>query len=192
MMGGGHATASPPPFFLFLLETPPLSDKAQENPSSQPAAKQGEIPPELAEKLFLGEITPGEFLGFSTESLYKVATMGYEMVKSGNLQGALEIFEGLVAAAPYDSVFHCHLANVYARLERFDEAKAEYTRSLELNIANVDALVGRGELYLRESKLAEAVSDIQKALQLDPQGSRETTRRARATLMVLGEMADEK
>jgi Flp pilus assembly protein TadD len=169
-----------------------VSDKAQENPSSQPAAKTGEIPPELAEKLLLGEITPGEFLGISNESLYKVAVMGYEMVKTGNLQGALDIFEGLVAASPYDSVFHCHLANVYARLERFDEAKTEYTRSLELNIANVDALVGRGELYLRESKLAEALKDIQKALELDPQATRETTRRARATLMVLSEMANEK
>jgi Flp pilus assembly protein TadD len=190
MMGGGRAAASPPPFFLFLLETP-LSDKAQENPSSQPAAQKGEIPPELAEKLFLGEITPAEFLGFSTESLYKVATLGYDMVKSGNLQGALDIFEGLVAASPYDSVFHCHLASVYARLERFDEAKAEYTRSLELNIANVDSLVGRGELYLRESKLAEALKDIQRALELDPQASRDTTKRARSTLTLLGKMAEE-
>jgi len=163
-----------------------LSDKPQ-----QTATNTKEIPPELAEKLFLGEITPAEFLGMSTESLYKVATMGYELFKSGQIQGALEIFEGLVSASPYDSVFHTHLAATYARLERFDEALAEYTRALELNIANVDALVGRSELYLRDSKLAEALQDIQKALQLDPTASRDTTKRARATLSVLQKMAEE-
>lgn len=164
-----------------------MSDKPQE----KSVANTQEIPPEAAEKLFLGEITPGEFLGMSQERLYKIAMMGYEMFKSGQIQGALEIFEGLVAASPYDSVFHCHLAATYARLERFDEAMAEYNRSLELNLANIDALVGRGELYLRESKVAEAVNDIQRALELDPQVSRETTKRARTLLMVLHKMAEE-
>jgi len=82
------------------------------------------------------------------------------------------------------------LAAAYARMERVEEAKKEYTRSLELNIGNVDALVGRGELYLRERKLPEALKDIQQALKLDPQASRDTTKRARATLMVLQKMAE--
>jgi Flp pilus assembly protein TadD len=164
-----------------------LSDKPQEN--AEPKTR--EIPPEVAEKLILGEITPGEFLGMSTENLYKLAAMGHELFKSGQIQGALEIFEGLTAAAPYDSVFHTHLAATYARLERFDEAKDTYTRALELNIGNVDALVGRGELYLRESKLPEALKDIQRALELDPQAARDTTKRARASLLVLQKMAEE-
>jgi len=163
-----------------------LSDKTQE----KAADKSQEIPRDAAEKLFLGEISPGEFLGMSTESLYKLAAMGHELFKSGQMQGALDIFEGLVAASPYDSVFHCHLAAAYARLERLEEAKASYTRSLELNIGNVDALVGRGELYLRESKLPEALKDIEQALKLDPQASRDTTKRARATLQVLQKMAE--
>ncbi len=164
-----------------------MSDKPQE----KSVANTREMSKEAAEKLFLGEVTPGEFLGLSQERLYKIAMMGYEMFKSGQLQGALDIFEGLVAAAPYDSVFHCHLAATYARLERFPDAMSEYNRSLELNIANIDALVGRGELYLRESKVAEAVKDIQRALELDPHAQRETTKRARATLMVLHKMAEE-
>jgi tetratricopeptide (TPR) repeat protein len=169
----------------FLLENA-LSEKPQDKSSD----KKKEIPPELAEKLFLGEITPAQFLGMSTESLYKLARKGHEMFKSGQVQGALTIFEGLVAASPFDSVFHCHLAAAYAKMDRFDEAKASYTRSLELNIANVDSLVGRSELYLREGKLAEALKDIQQALKLDPEASRDTTKRARATLMLLQKMAE--
>jgi tetratricopeptide (TPR) repeat protein len=172
--------------FPFLLEAA-LSDKPQTGAS---APNKKELTQEMAQKLFLGEITPGQFLGLSNEDLYKLASMGHEMFKSGQLQGALDVFTGLVAAAPYDSVFHCHLAATYARLERLEEAKASYTRSLELNIGNVDALVGRGELYLRESKLSEALQDIQQALKLDPQATRDTTKRARATLLVLQKMAE--
>ncbi|EAU64216.1 TPR domain protein, putative, partial [Stigmatella aurantiaca DW4/3-1] len=148
-----------------FLQEETLSDKTQEKPQ----ATTRELSQEDAERLIGGEITPGEFLGLSNERLYKIATLGHGMLKSGQLQQALEIFEGLTAASPYDSVFHCHLAATLARLERFDEAKSSYTRSLELNIANVDSLVGRGELYLRESKLPEALKDIQAALTLDPQ-----------------------
>jgi len=89
-----------------------LSDKPQEK--AAPATR--EIPAEVAEKLFLGEITPAEFLGMSNENLYKLAAMGHDLFKSDQIQGALEIFEGLTAASPYDSVFHTHLAATYARL----------------------------------------------------------------------------
>ena len=90
-----------------------------------------------------------------------------------------------MAAFPHDSVFHCNLAATYAHLEKYDEAKAEYTRALELNIANVDALVGRSELFLREGNVPKALEDIQTALKLDPEAKRENTKRARATLTML-------
>ncbi len=163
-----------------------MSTKREEKSS----APKSEEPSVKAEKLVLGEITPAQFLGLSPKRLYELAGTGHEMFKSGQIRGALDIFEGLVAASPYDSVFHCHLAATYARLERFDEAKASYTRALELNVANVDALVGRGELYLRERKLSPALKDIQQALKLDPQATRDTTKRARATLLVLQKMAE--
>lgn len=159
-------------------------------PKMAPEPAKAPVNPELAEKLILGEITPGQYLGLSTENLYKIAAQGHEMFKAGQIQGALDVFEGLVAASPYDSVFHTHLAATYAKLERFDEAMASYTRALELNIANVDALVGRSELYMRERKISEALEDIQKALKLDPQVSRDTTKRARATLQLLQNMAE--
>lgn len=164
-----------------------MSDKTQEKP--QPAR---EVPPDLAEKLFIGEITPGEFLGMSTESLYKLATVGHEMLKTGQLQAALDIFEGLVSASPYDSVFHCHLAATYARLERLEEARESYTQALNYNIANVDAMVGRGEIYLRLNNIPEALNDLQAALKADPQAQRDSTKRARTMLAMLQKMAEEK
>lgn len=155
------------------------------NTPQNPAASTRVISEELGERLVMGEISPAEFLGLSQEMLYEIATRGHEMLKTGKLQDALEMFKGLVAASPYDSVFHCNLASTYAHLEKYAEAKEEYTRALELNIGNVDALVGRSELFLREGNMPAALQDIQAALKLDPEAKRENTKRARATLTIL-------
>jgi tetratricopeptide (TPR) repeat protein len=151
----------------------------------KPASSTLAIPPEAGEKLVLGEITPAEFLGIPRERLYEIAARGHHLLVTGKLKDALDIFKGLVAASPHDSVFHCNLAAVYTHLEQYPEALESYTRAIELNIGNVDALVGRSELLLREDKVSEALRDIKAVLKYDPEGKRENTRRARATLSAL-------
>lgn len=146
---------------------------------------------ELGERLIRGQITPAQYLGLSQKRLYEIAALGHEQLMESRPQAALDIFKGLVAASPYDSVFHCNLAAAYAQLQRFPEAMEEFTQALQLNVANVDALVGRSELFLREGQLAEALQDLKAALQLDPEAERESTQRARATLTVLQNLADE-
>ncbi|WP_245767283.1 tetratricopeptide repeat protein [Stigmatella erecta] len=145
----------------------------------------------MSQRLIAGELTPAQFLGLSQEQVYALATRGYELLVRGNTQAAIDIFKGLTAAAPYDSVFHCHLGAAYVQAERFQEGLEAFNRSLQLNIANVDALGGRSELLLREGKVAEALADIQAALQLDPEAKRETTQRARTALLLLQSMAED-
>ena len=148
------------------------------------------VPPELAEKLLRGEMTLGEFVGLKREVLYQIAQVGYQLLASGKHVEAKQIYLGLVAADPYDSVFHCHLACVHHRLGDLDQALNEYTEALRFNRANADALAGRGELYLTRGQLAESVTDLQAAIKLDPQGKRRPTLRARAILLTLKEAAD--
>jgi tetratricopeptide (TPR) repeat protein len=155
------------------------------NSQQKPASTTLAIPAEAGERLVLGEISPAEFLGIPRERLYEIAARGHDLLVTGKLKDALEIFKGLVAASPHDSVFHCHLASVYNHLEQFPEAMESYTRALELNIGNVDALVARSELFLREGKVTEALKDIKDVLKYDPEGKRENTKRARATLASL-------
>src|SRR6185369_13634433 len=99
--------------------------------------------------------------------------------------------KGLVAASPYDSVFHCHLAACYYTRENYDLAMKHFERSLEINLSNVDALVGRGELQLRKGKIPEALADWKKAIDLDPEAKRASTKRARSNILMLKEMADQ-
>ncbi|KFE71772.1 tetratricopeptide repeat protein [Hyalangium minutum] len=163
-----------------------MSDTPQKPGSAKAPSKE-----ELGEMLVAGDITPAQYLGLSQKQLYEIATMGNNMLKRGDLEKARDIFLGLVAASPYDSVFHVNLAFAYHQLKQLPEALEEYTTSLRLNIANVDALVGRSELYLQEGKLEDALKDILAALKLDPEAKRDTTKRARATLAMLQKKADE-
>ncbi|HVE85245.1 MAG TPA: tetratricopeptide repeat protein [Myxococcales bacterium] len=162
--------------------------------SPQPAAapeKTITVPPELAERLVKGEITLGEFFGLSPNVLYGIAKIAYQLLNTGRVDAALDIYKGLVAASPYDSVFHCHLAACYYTRENYDLAMKHFERSLEINLSNVDALVGRGELYLRKGKIPEALMDWKQAIDLDPDAKRASTKRARSNILMLKEMADQ-
>jgi tetratricopeptide (TPR) repeat protein len=163
-----------------------VSDSQQKSSSSTVA-----IPAEDGERLILGEISPAEFLRIPQEKLYEIAKRGHEMLTTGKLKDALDIFKGLVAASPYDSVFHCNLASTYAHLGQSEDALAEYTEALKFNIGNVDALVGRSELYLRDGKVELALKDIKAAINYDPEMKRDTTKRASVILSRLQQIASE-
>lgn len=149
-----------------------------------------QVPQAMAARLVGGEITIAEFVGLKREQLYAIAQVGYKLYNSGKLEQARDIYRGLVAADPYDSVFHCHLAATHHRLGELDEALAQYTEALRFNIANQEALAGRGEIYLHRARLTEALNDLRAAIELDPESKRATTARARAILIALKEAVD--
>lgn len=147
---------------------------------------------ERLNKLFVGEITPGNFVGLTRERLYEIARVGYQLLNSGKHAEAKQVYLGLVAADPYDSVFQCHLAAAHHRLGELDLALERYTEALRFNIANIDALAGRGEIYVTVGEVAKAIADLSAAIKLDPQGERASTLRARAILLAMKRAADAK
>ena len=146
---------------------------------------QRKVTPELAAKLASGQITLAQFAGISREKLYEMANVAYALLNTGKLEEARDIYRGLVAADPFDSVFHCHLAATYLRMGESEKALKEFDAALRFNVANVDAFSGRGETYLSLGKLQEAVSDLKRTLELDPKLTRASTIRARAILLSL-------
>ncbi|MBI5542649.1 MAG: tetratricopeptide repeat protein, partial [Deltaproteobacteria bacterium] len=138
-------------------------------PAPATVAKRKRAPPsEIAEKLAQGRVTIGQALGLTDERLYQIAQTAHQFLQAGLLPKALVLYKGLVRAAPSDSVFHCQLAATYLALGRFDEAFGEYEKALQFNRANVDALVGRGEVHLRNQRVPEALEDLAAAIKLDP------------------------
>ncbi len=147
---------------------------------------------EVHEKLITGQITIAEAMGISGEQLYEIAQRGYQLLTSGKLEEARQIYSGLIAANPFDSVFHCHLAAVLWKMGDTEQAFNEFDTSLKFNIANVDALAGRGELYLQKGEVKKGIEDLRKALENDPKGERQSTMRARALLLSLRQAAKNK
>ncbi len=154
---------------------------------SQTSQQQIHIPPQLANALLQGDVTLGQITGLEQKKLYEIANVGYQMLTSGKLEEAKTIYRGLVAIAPYDSVFHCHLGAVYHRLGETDAAFEAYEQSLAINHANIDALAGRGEINYLRGKFTEATNDFRKAFELDPNAQRPSTQRARALVWSLKE-----
>ncbi len=137
------------------------------------------------EKLVGGEMTIGEYVGLSKKELYEIARKGFQLIQTGRLDEAKTIYQGLVAADPYDSVFHCQLGGIYFKQKELEKAFKEFEDSIRLNFANVDALAGRGELFLMQGKYEEGIEDLRKAIENDPDGKKQSSVRARGLLLSL-------
>ena len=140
---------------------------------------------EAQRKLATGQITLAEALGVDRKQLYAIAGRAYQLFNSGRFDEARQIYAGLVAADPFDSVFHCHLGTCLWRLGETDKAFEEYTASIRLNIANVDALAARGELNLLKGEVKKGLEDLRAAIGNDPQGKHPSSIRARALVLSL-------
>ena len=154
-----------------------------------PSGSNGAVSQASVLKLIAGEITPAQFLGLTRQVLYQMADVAYELLNSGKFDRAKEIYEGLVAADPNDSVFHCHLAAVHHRLGELDQALDQYSKALKFNRANIDALAGRGEIYLVRGELKRGIDDLAAAMALDPTFKRASTIRARALVAAIKKAA---
>ncbi len=141
-----------------------------------------DFPKDLPAKLIRGEVNLAQVYGLDDDALYQIANIGYGLLMSGNLREAKQIYAGLVAADPFDSVFHCHLAAVHHSLGEVDDAFTHYTKALELNLANTDALVGLGEIQLSRGDLAAGVAALKQAINLDHERVKPSTQRALAIL----------
>ena len=147
---------------------------------------------EAQEKLVTGQITIAEAMGVSRKQLYAIANRGYQLLSSGKLEEARQIYAGLVAADPFDSVFHCHLGSALWQLGDTEKAFDEFDAAIRLNIANVDALAARGELYLLKGEVEKGIEDLRSALVNDPKGTHPSSIRARALLLSLRKAANKK
>jgi tetratricopeptide (TPR) repeat protein len=143
------------------------------------------FPSDLPASLLRGEILLADVFGLDQAALYEIANIGFSFLNSGKLTEAKQIYEGLVAADPYDSVFHCHLGAAHHRLGELDQAFEQYDAAIQLNHANGDALVGRGEIHLVRGELVQGVSDLKSGVMLDREGVRASTARARKLMQAI-------
>lgn len=83
---------------------------------------------------------------------------------------------------------HFNLGNTLFRLERLDEARAEYRQSIKLDANHFKAWYGIGSTFSRSGKIPAAISAFETALKLNPghTESRAALKRCRASLKTPG------
>lgn len=140
--------------------------------------------PDRVEAFIMGEATLGQLYGITIEEAYSVAELGYTLFEQGRVKEAQTVFQGLIISNPYDGYFHSVLGSIYQKQGLSDGAIEEYSISLGLDPANVEAYVNRGELLMARGNFEQAASDFKKAIELDPDGSNASVNRARALASV--------
>lgn len=102
----------------------------------------------------------------SVEGLCHLAILGHELFTLGRVQEARAIFEGLVVSSPTDGFARTMLGTICLALNDFDRALTLFEAALELDPADLAALVYRGELRLDRKKVRQAVVDFERAIAL--------------------------
>lgn len=138
-----------------------------------------------------GKITLGELQGFSKETQYKLAELGFNMIAGGKLDEAEKIFRGLVALDPKDPYFLLASGSISQRKGELQEAERWYSEALKHSPDDVVALANRGEVRLELGQLQEGAEDLIESLKQDPKLEQATSQRARALLVGLKETLDE-
>jgi tetratricopeptide (TPR) repeat protein len=136
------------------------------------------------EKFIMGEATLGQLYGITIEEAYSVAELGYTLMEQGRLKEAQTVFQGLIISNPYDAYFHTALGSIYQKMGIVDGAIEEYSISLGLDPAIVEAYVNRGELLIQVGYFEQAAKDFKAAMDLDPDGRNPAVNRARALASV--------
>jgi tetratricopeptide (TPR) repeat protein len=183
--------AQPPTGVVKKKAPPGPAGKVAKKPDVKPApakkskARKVAWDPKRLARFVAGVITLGELEGISKDEQYEMAKLGHRLIKQGKLADAMKVFEGLVALDPRDAYFHMALGSIAQRSDQLEEAEERYTRALAINPYSPVALANRGEVRMMRGRMLEGAKDLMKALEEDPAGTEQATKRARATISVL-------
>jgi len=90
------------------------------------------------------------------------------LFQAGRKDEAVKEFERLAKADPEDRAARTRLVTVYWSLNRLPEAEKILNQALKKNAKDADALLQRGEMYLRAGKYAQAEMDLNQVGHLQP------------------------
>src|SRR5262245_5490516 len=117
-----------------------------------------------------------------------LATKARRSAENGRLDEALSMLQGLVILEPANSYLHTCLGCVLMQLDKVKEARESFETALSLDPRDLAALTYAGELAFEAGDVALALTRLDEAIALDPDGRNLYANRAR-TLRPLAEAA---
>jgi len=108
-----------------------------------------------------------------------LSLMGQESLKAGKVDRGLELLGKLDPSQVRDPDVFYNIGVLLANQQRADKAIEYFGKAVAVDPRYVDGYFQRGLAYLGQQKLAESKADLQKVLELAPQGAQaETARKA--------------
>ncbi len=157
--------------------------------TTQPRPVVNEQDRALLRRFVRGEITFAELEGMTAEDALALAETGHGFFKSGRIEEARTIFEGLAAVNHLDPYPRQVLGAICEREQETEQALRHYDVCLSLHRDNPWVLARRGEIRVRSGELHAGVEDLARACELDPKVSLMTTARAQLILSSLVDAA---
>lgn len=140
---------------------------------------------ELLHAFGAGKISFRELSGLDIKKIKQVAEMGQVKLRHGRYKEARKIFEILTFIDHKNFYFHLALATAYQRLKLFIDAIYQYGEAIKYDPKNVNALVNRGEIYLRLKNYRKAAEDFREAILADQEGKDRFANRARSLVVAI-------
>ena len=144
-------------------------------------AKQETSPTEAAKRILSGEEV-GAVLGVSDAQLKAIVALGYNKYQQGRLADAETMFRGVAALDSKSYFGHAGLGAVALAKKPPDleTAFSSLSKAVELKPDDATVQANLGEVLLRQGKIEQAKSHLEKAFQLDPGHKEASVNRARA------------
>lgn len=136
---------------------------------------------EVAKRLSAGEQL-ASILGLSELKLQAIAALGYGLYQQGKYDEATTLFRGVIAADTNCYFGYAGLGAVALASKPPDLATAaeNLSKAVELNPNDATVRANLGEVLIRQGKLEEAKTHLERAFQLDPGHNDPGANRARA------------
>lgn len=120
-----------------------------------------------------------EALGIEPSEVASMIQAGHFYYEQGRLKEAQTLFEALTLLDRLNPYVYGMLGAICQKQKIYDEAITNYTLALDLFPDDLQVLTNRGEVYLNQGRIVEALHDFEKAIRLDNKGNHPAANRAR-------------
>lgn len=131
------------------------------------------------------KITFSDLVGLDKKKIRQVAEIAYVKLRHGRYKEARKIFEILTFLDHKNFFFHLCLGSAYQKLSLSIDAIYQYSQVLKVKPKHLNALVNRGEIYLRMKNYRKAAEDFRDAIVIDKDGKDVFANRARSLVLAI-------
>jgi Flp pilus assembly protein TadD len=101
-------------------------------------------------------------------SVDEIFARGVALHQSGDILGAVEAYQRVLAKEPDRIDARSNLGAAFARLGRYEDAAKEYRKALELDPALASVRFNLALALYKSAQIAEALPELQRVVTLDP------------------------